>query len=320
MLDCLGHARVNVYFRFLFTYNGYMTTPSIATQRPLSPWLEMGAYEFLWTKAGQSFRTLAELFRDGQAAPSDLVIPTVAEKFAKDAIEILRNAKVESFGIRLQGTGDYPDRLLDAKYPVQLLYFQGWWDLVETPSVAVVGTRNPSLDGLNITAALVRKLVEDGFTIVSGLASGIDTVAHRTAIEMRGMTIAVLGTPLSKSYPSENADLQQEIARDHLLISQVPIVRYVNQDWRQNRAFFPQRNVTMSALTKATIIVEASDTSGTLMQAKAAIQQGRKLFIMDECFADSSLKWPREYEKLGAIRVKDYENIKNHLPNAPLKN
>lgn len=279
----------------------------------------MGAYEFLWMKSRQTFKTMADLFRGKDAVPSDFVLPEVAERFATDATEILRSAKVERFGVRLNGTGDYPDRLRDAKNPVELLYFQGWWDLVETRCVAVVGTRNPSDSGMAQTVRLVQQLVDDGYTIVSGLAAGIDTVAHRTSIACRGRTIAVLGTPLSKTYPHENSELQMEIARDHLLVSQVPVVRYLQQDWRYNRAFFPQRNVTMSALTAATIIVEASDTSGTLMQAKAAIQQNRKLFILDACFDDPALKWPREYEKLGAIRVSDYRDIRKQLGDASTK-
>lgn len=297
-----------------------MPTLSPAPSRTVSPWIEMGAYECLWSKAHQSFKKIADLFRDKDALPSDLVIPALAEKFAQQATEILKAANIARFGIRIHGTADYPDRLRDARNPVELLYFQGWWDLIERPCVALVGTRTPSALGLKRAAELARHLVKDEFTVVSGLAAGIDTVAHQTAIDDGGATIAVLGTPLSKAYPDENAELQKVIARDHLLVSQVPVVRYVHQDWRQNRSFFPQRNVTMSALTSATIIVEASDTSGTLMQARAAIHQNRKLFILDSCFADPNLKWPRMYEKLGAIRVKGYEDIRKNLGPTPTTN
>ena len=116
--------------------------------------------------------------------------------------------------------------------------------------------------------------MRDGFTVVSGLAKGIDTIAYRTAIESGGRTIAVIGTPLSSSYPKDNRDLQRKIADEFLLISQVPIHRYSTQDWRLNRLFFPERNVTMSALTLGTVIIEAGETSGTLVQARAAMRQG----------------------------------------------
>jgi DNA processing protein len=294
---------------------------SLALTRPISPWLEMGAYEWLWTKASSSFKTIADLFREKEdALPSDFVLRPLAEECAREATEILNRAQVRQFGIRLHGTGDYPGKLRDAKNPIELFYFQGWWDLLSTPCIAVVGTRQPSSAGVASAEQIVRCLVRDKYTIVSGLAAGIDTVAHKTAIQSDGKTIAVIGTPLSRIYPSENADLQKQIASEYLLISQVPIIRYSRQDWRSNRSFFPQRNVTMSALTAGTIIVEASDTSGTLMQARAAIQQKRKLFILDGCFQDSKLTWPRKYQEMGAVRVKDYEDIRKHLATSTTTN
>jgi DNA processing protein len=298
-----------------------MAPLTLTLERPVSPWLEMGAYEFLWTKTQQSFKTLADLFRaKDNALPSDYVLPEFAEKCARDATDILRDSLIKTFGIRLYGTGEYPLRLRDAKHPVQLLYFQGWWDLVNTPCIAVVGTRKPSDAGIARTKKLVRNLVKDGYTIVSGLASGIDAEAHKAAIRSGGFTIAVIGTKLSQAYPVENAGLQAQITEEHLIISQVPIIRSSRQDWRSNRSFFPQRNVTMSALTLATLIVEASDTSGTLMQARAAIQQHRKLFILDSCFKDPKVSWPAEFKKLGAIRIRDYKEIQENLGDPSSKN
>jgi DNA processing protein len=123
---------------------------------------------------------------------------------------------------------------------------------------------------------LARELASRDFTVVSGFAAGIDTAAHTATLEAGGRTIAVIGTPLGVYYPPENRSLQDKIAHDFLLISQVPVLRYLNQKVPQNKLFFPERNVTMSALTEATIIVEAGETSGTLTQARAALYQGRK--------------------------------------------
>jgi DNA processing protein len=176
----------------------------------------------------------------------------------------------------------------------------------------VVGTRQPTPDGIARTRKLVKALVKDNFTIVSGLAAGVDTVAHETAIEEGGRTIAVIGTPLSHTYPRENAKLQSMIASEFLLISQVPVKRYERQDYRKNRLFFPERNITMSALTEATIIVEAGETSGTLIQARAALHQGRNLFILDNCFK-KGLSWPQKFADKGAVRVVDYDDIRKHL-------
>jgi DNA processing protein len=155
--------------------------------------------------------------------------------------------------------------------------------------------------------------VQDNIVIVSGLAKGIDTAAHTTAIENERFTIGVIGTPLNRYYPLENQELQNSIASHHLLISQVPFSRYLRQTYRENRLFFPERNITMSALTDATIIVEAGETSGTLIQAKAALEQGRKLFILENNFLNPALTWPKKYQEKGAIRIKDYDEIRKHL-------
>ena len=190
------------------------------------------------------------------------------------------------FGVRVHGAGDYPERLRDAKHPVELLYYQGWWELVKSRCIAVVGTRKPTEDGVARTRRLVKALVKDDFTIVSGLATGVDTTAHETAISNGGRTIAVIGTPLSHIYPRDNAELQRFIAREFLLISQVPVRRWEEQaNPRNNRYFFPERNITMSALTEASIIVEAGETSGTLIQARAALEQGASCSFWTAAFA-----------------------------------
>jgi len=286
-------------------------------ERAVSPFVEMGAYEALWDKNETSFRTIADLFRKTpEAVPSDFVSLKIALHYAGDVRRRFQKAGVTQFGVRVHGAGEYPQKLRDAKHPIELLYFQGWWDLVESSCVAVVGTREPSDEGRSRAHKLARCLVDDGYTVVSGLATGIDTVAHTTAMEAGGRTIAVIGTPLSHVYPRENAALQREIADKFLVISQVPVCRYERQDYRINRFFFPERNVTMSALTEATIIVEAGETSGTLVQAKAAIDQGRKLFILDSCFRKKDLTWPRKFQEKGAIRVTDYDDIRKHLSQA----
>lgn len=292
-----------------------MTESSLALSRPISPWLEMGAYEAMWSEAGAWFKSIADKFRAHPGSvPSDFVPDKrVAYSFSDRARTLLRNGGVLRFGVRIHGAGDYPIRLRAAEHPVEVIYYQGYWDLIGTRSIAVVGTRKPSDAGIAEGARLVRYLVQEGFTIVSGLAQGIDTLAHETSIKLNAPTIAVIGTPLSGSYPKANASLQYKIATEHLLISQVPICRYAAQNFRLNSRFFPERNITMSALTEATVIVEAGDTSGTLIQARAALKQGRKLFILDNCFEIPGLKWPQNYLEKGAIRVKSFDEIRTAL-------
>jgi DNA processing protein len=209
---------------------------------------ELGAYEALWDKPETTFKTLSEKFAARpHAVPSDFVSPKKAHEYAEFVRRRFREAEVTRFGVRVHGAGEYPQKLRDAANPIELLYYQGWWDLAESRSVAVVGTRTPTADGIARAARLVKALVKDDFTIVSGLAAGIDTVAHETAIAGGGRTIAVIGTPLSHTYPKENAELQRKIASEYLTVSQVPVRRYERQDYRKNRLFFPERNITMSA-------------------------------------------------------------------------
>lgn len=282
--------------------------------RAVVPARELGAYEALWARPSTSFKRIAELFRKQPGSvPSDFVSLAEAEQHGRLALSRIREAGIRHFGIRVHGAGEYPPKLRDAHDPIELLYFQGNWDFISSRCVAIVGTRRPTDEGRRRAARLANLLVKDGITVVSGLAQGIDTAAHCAALEAGGRTIAVLGTPITGSYPPENQSLQQRIADEHLVISQVPIIRYGQQSAHGNRLFFPARNVTMSALTEATVIVEAGNTSGTLIQARHAIQQGRKLFILDSCFRNPELTWPRKYLEKGAVRVSDFDEIKAHL-------
>ncbi len=291
---------------FRLTYSSIMSYPV------LSIFKELSAYEALWDQPNTSFRTMSEkLSHFPELLVSSLVEQNRLEEYKQLLLPIVK--ELPSFGIRMDGDGMFPERLKDTRYPLKVLYYQGNWELAYLSSVAVVGTRNPTTKGIDRTKLLVKNLVQDGYVIVSGLAKGIDTIAHQSAIALNGSTIAVIGTPLNQYYPFENRELQKQIAKDFLLISQVPFAKHAKQDYRKNRFFFPERNITMSALSQATIIVEAGETSGTLVQAKAALEQGRKLFILENNFLIPSLTWPRRFEDKGAIRVKNYEQIREHL-------
>lgn len=296
--------------------NTFLRHDDLLGSQHLSPLREMAAYEALWAEQGATFKKIAEKFRQSPGAtPSELVDEKQIAEYVQLLDCIHERFQIKRFGVRVYGANEYPEKLRDARYPIQVLYYQGWWELINTPCIAVVGARKASEEGIRRTKKLVKSLVDDGYTIVSGLAEGIDTVAHTAAIESGGETIAVIGTPLTHVYPKKNAELQTKIREEHLLISQVPFKRYLDQDYRSNRSFFPERNITMSALTQATIIVEASDTSGTLYQARAALDQGRKLFILDSCFKNPDITWPEKYANKGAIRVHEYNDIRERLPN-----
>lgn len=285
-------------------------------QRPraLSPFRELGAYEALWLEPGATFARIAEKFRTRPGAcPSDFIDPATAERTATRAIELAARSGLGPFHVRIHGAGEYPASLRDARHPVELLYYQGVWALAETRCISVVGTRKPSPAGLKSAETLTAALVDRGWTIVSGLAAGIDTAAHETALRRGGRTIAVLGTPICDTYPATNADLQRRIARDWLVLSQVPICRHNEQTADTNRFFFPERNATMSALSEATLIIEAGDTSGTLIQAREALHQRRKVLILAACFERPGLRWPAQLERQGAHRVRDIADIESIL-------
>jgi DNA processing protein len=276
----------------------------------IKPSIEIGAFEALWSQSMTSFKQIRDKLSTSQSGLlSELIEPAIAAQFYEKAIKQLHSKGIYQFGVRIDGTIDYPEKLHDAEYPLALLYYQGNWDLVYTRGVSVVGTRKPSLEGIKRTNKLVKQLVEAGFTIFSGLAAGIDTAAHLAAIRNGGSTVAVIGTPLYQPYPKENSPLQKEIGKNHLLISQVPVVSYGERGIQFNRIFFPERNKTMSALSEATIIVEAGETSGTLIQAKAALKQGRKVFILNSNFENPEVTWPHRLQKAGAIRVQDFSDI-----------
>lgn len=281
---------------------------------PIDATLEIGAYESLWCEHNASFKSIANRLRDLPGSrPSHFVPERRARDLGSQVLTRLRQRTNQRFDVRIHGEWEYPHKLRDAADPIELLYFQGDWNLASQPAVAVVGTRKPTSIGEERAATIALRLVDDGFTVVSGLAEGVDTIAHKTALAAGGRTIAVIGTPLGQVYPKANAELQERIARDHLLVSQVPVLRYDAQNFRTNRFFFPERNKLMSAMTLATIIVEAGETSGTLVQAREAIRQGRKLFIMNSCFERSELTWPRRFEAQGAIRIHSYADVRREL-------
>lgn len=277
---------------------------------------EMAAYEFLWRKKYNSYKKMSDLFKAYPGnLPSFFVNPENIEKDKARLKEqfIFKDSTIKPKFVIGQ-TFNYPKSLLDATNPLIGFYYDGKLDLLGSKSIAIVGARKATENGRRRAAKLARMLVKENITVVSGLAKGIDTSALEGAINAGGNTIAVIGTPLNEFYPKENESLQRYIAKEHLLISQVPFLGYNDvKDYRFNRGFFPERNRTMSAISHGTVIVEASETSGTLIQARAAIAQGRRLFILQSCFENKEISWPERFEKKGAIRVKDIKDILQYL-------
>ena len=182
---------------------------------------------------------------------------------------------------------------LEQKYAPTALFLAGDRDIIEAGQrISVVGARRVSDAGARRARALSLALVDRGFVVVSGLAEGVDTVAHETAVAAGGRTIAVLGSPLDNVHPKSNLALFDRIVHQHLAVSQF------ESGSRVHKGTFPQRNRTMALLSDATIIVEAGETSGTRHQGWEAIRLGRPLFLLESVVNSNAASW--------AVQVLDY--------------
>lgn len=169
---------------------------------------------------------------------------------------------------------DYPPLLADCHDAPPILFGVGDASYLMRPSIAMVGSRRPSIDGARTARWFSRELSEAGFSIVSGLALGIDAESHRGCIDAGAVTIAVVATGLDRIYPGQHRELAQAVAMSGVVLTQffpgsVP-----------HRSHFPRRNRTISGLAAATVVVEASDPSGSLITATAANDQGRDVFVV----------------------------------------
>ncbi|MEV0620787.1 DNA-processing protein DprA [Nonomuraea sp. NPDC050404] len=204
--------------------------------------------------------------------PVDLFSDPMEEALAGAGEEI---SSWEQDGIHVITMGDrrYPHRLRDVFDRPPLLFARGAV-LEEDDGVAVVGSRTVSPQGRALAAELATRLVERGLTVVSGLAAGVDTTAHEAALRAGGRTVAVIGTGIRKHFPPENRDLHRVVAEQGAVFSQFW------PDRTPDKTTFPLRNGTMSGYSLATIIVEASERSGTRIQARKAVEHGRPVILM----------------------------------------
>ncbi|CAN5440453.1 hypothetical protein BH10CYA1_BH10CYA1_62170 [soil metagenome] len=207
----------------------------------------------------------------------------------------------------------YPESLRKLSKPPLMLFTRGVIEYANSACVSVVGSRAASEEGRRRAQKLAILLALNNYTVVSGLALGIDTAAQTAIVKAGGKTIGVIGTPIDQCYPKENAILQEKIATGHLLMSQFPFAQPTQ------KFNFPSRNYTMCGLSQATVIVEAGETSGALYQARYCLQEGRKLFVMKSLLENSALTWPKTYVKRGAIVLEDIDQLLTELRNFEIK-
>ena len=201
----------------------------------------------------------------------------------------------------------YPKQLLEIPDPPALLYVAGSPELLSIPSLAVVGSRNATPQGLRNAHAFARAFSDAGLAIVSGLAIGVDSDAHRGGLEGPGSTIAVLGTGIDVTYPRRNAALADEILSRGALVSEFPL------GTEPHAGNFPRRNRLISGLAKGCLVIEAAVDSGSLITARFAVDQGREVFAIPGSIHSPLSKGCHALIKQGAKLVESAQDVLDEL-------
>lgn len=215
----------------------------------------------------------------------------------------------EQHGARLSTVldDDYPQNLREIPNLPPFLFYKGRLEPADSYAVAVIGTRNASREGLIRAGRMATLLVERGVTVLSGLALGIDTVAHTATLEAGGRTVAVMGTGVCHTYPAENEALAERIVASGGLL--------VSQFWPGQfpaKYTFPRRNVVMSGMGQGSVVIEASATSGAKMQARLALEHHRKVFLLRSLVEE--YEWARNYSsRTGAVVVETVDDVVREL-------
>ena len=208
-------------------------------------------------------------------------------------------------GIRILTLFDkeYPPYLREIFAPPPVLYVKGDVSVFSLHAVAVVGTRTPTLYGKNVTSALVKELLQHGLAIISGLASGVDALAHRAAVENRGRTVAVLGSGIDHGYSNRNPSLNEKIIHTGAIVSEFPL-------GTSPLPFnFPRRNRIISGLAAGTLVIEGNEKSGALITANYALQQGRDVFAVPGPITSAQSRGTFNLIQQGAIPARSGHEI-----------
>jgi len=252
-----------------------------------------------------------------RATAAELItIPQIGEKLANQLATALRTVDIAAeldlltrFDVRPVplGFAGYPLPLAAVSGAPPLLYFRGAWLEADTDAIGIVGSRACTAYGRKMAEGLARDLVRAGFTIVSGLARGIDGVAHRAALDAGGRTVAVLAGGLSKIYPPEHADLAAEIAGRGAVLTETPMTV------EPQPGMFPARNRIISGLSRAVIVVEANAKSGALITATHAGEQGREVFVVPGNADSAASAGCLELLRKGARLIRNADDVLEDL-------
>ena len=270
-----------------------------------------------------TFRKLVELFGSPERALSasheelrnsgmlsDKVVEAITSfPWQEHAKQELEKAAEANSAIVIADNPAYPERLRNTPDRPPYLYVKGELRAEDRNAIAIVGTRKPTHYGLTVTRRLASELSAAGFTIVSGMARGIDTQAHRGALAAKGRTIAVLGCGIDVVYPPENKGLMEEI----ISTGRGAVVTENPFGTQPESGYFPARNRIISGLSQGTVIIEAAEDSGSLITAKYTLEQGRKLFAVPGNIGSLTSKGTNSLIKQGAVLVEGVEDILRDL-------
>lgn len=243
-------------------------------------------------------------------------VPHIGGKLAESFSEALRTldltqeeALLAQHGARLvaRASPEYPTRLADILDPPHLLYLRGTLEVRDANAVAMVGSRSCTSYGRRIAERLAGDLARSGFTIVSGLARGIDGTAHRGALKAGGRTIAVLAGGLAKIYPPEHVDLAREVETQGAVLSESPMT------FEPMAGMFPARNRLISGLSRGVIVVEAAERSGALITAQHAAEQGRPVFAVPGPVDSPASAGTLKLLRVGAILIRHAQDVVEEL-------
>lgn len=260
----------------------------------------------------RTFRILVNQF--GGAGPAVRLLPELARRGGRSILKIPGRDEAETelkeaarIGVRYVALGeaDYPNLLREIDDPPPLLAIRGNGEVFSKPSIAIVGARNASVAGTRYAAQLAREFGEAGFAVISGLARGIDSAAHRASLATG--TVAVLAGGHAKPYPAENEKLLEAIIEVGAAVSEMP------HRWEPRARDFPRRNRLISGLAAGVVVVEAAERSGSLITARLAGEQGREVFAVPGSPADPRAGGTNRLIKQGATLVTSAADVIENL-------
>ncbi len=250
--------------------------------------------------------SLTELESSG--VPARVAQAIFSQAGLKDAEREIEAAEKAGCQLLVYASDDYPPLLKQIPDPPLVLYVRGDGKLLSRHAVAVVGTRKPSAYGSSVAHRLAHDLAERGLVVVSGLARGVDSAAHRGALEAKGRTVAVLGSGLDVLYPRENKRLAEKIIETGAVISEFPLGTGPTP---QN---FPIRNRIISGLSLGVVVVEAAEYSGSLITARLALEQDREVFGVPGNITSAQSFGPNHLIKQGAKLVDQWMDVVEEFP------